>query len=127
MSQEQQEQEDVPQHIKTTETLLRLYVLLAQYLDRCRAEDGHQSSLSEGEFQKHLVETKLAVLNRLSCNRIVPEKVEQEYDRVMKNAKALTKSPTDSELKAQVDQEREILRIKTLALSDLLAVFRSAQ
>ncbi|GJL55077.1 MAG: hypothetical protein NPIRA02_22090 [Nitrospirales bacterium] len=127
MSQEQQGQEDVPHHIKTTETLLRLYVLLAQYLDRCRAEDGYQSSLSEGEFQKHLVETKHSVLTQLSTNRIVPEKIEQEYDRVMKNAKALTENHTDSELKTQVDQERETLRIKTLALSDLLAVFRSAQ
>jgi len=116
----------VPQHIKTTETLLRLYVLLAQYLDRCRTENGSSSSLSEGEFQKHLVETKLAVLNLLSTNRIVPEKIEQEYDRVMKRAKALAKTPGDSELQTQVDQEREILRIKTLALSDLLAVFRSA-
>ncbi|GJL61861.1 MAG: hypothetical protein NPIRA04_05150 [Nitrospirales bacterium] len=115
----------VPQHIRTTETLLRLYVLLAQYLDRCRTEDG-SSSLSEGEFQKHLVETKQSVINLLSTNRIVPEKIEQEYDRVMKCAKALVKNPRDSERKAQVDHERETLRIKTLALSDLLAVFRSA-
>ncbi|WP_454061916.1 hypothetical protein [Candidatus Nitrospira salsa] len=115
----------VPQHIRTTETLLRLYVLLAQYLDRCRTEDG-SSSLSEGEFRKHLVETKQSVINLLSTNRIVPEKIEQEYDRVMKCAKALVKNPRDSERKAQVDHERETLRIKTLALSDLLAVFRSA-
>lgn len=122
MSQESQ----MPQHIRTTETLLRLYVLLAQYLDRCRAEDGSRSSVSEGEFQKHLIETKSTVANLLSTNRIVPEKVEQEYERVMKCGEALVKTPDDTELKAQVEQEREVLRIKTLALSDLLAVFRSA-
>ena len=116
----------IPQHIRTTETLLRLYVLLAQYLDRCRAEDGSGSSLSEGEFQKHLVDTKGAVADLLSTNRIVPEKVKQEYEWVMKRGDALTKNPGDSEIKAQVDQEREVLRIKTIALSDLLAVFRSA-
>ncbi len=120
------QESSVPQHIRTTETLLRLYVLLAQYLDRCRSEDGSSPSLSEGEFQKHLSDTKAAVSHLLSTNRIVPNKVEEEYERVMKRGEALTKKPGDSELITQVDQEREVLRIKTLALSDLLAVFRSA-
>jgi len=116
----------IPQHIRTTETLLRLYVLLGQYLDRCRTEERGSPPIPEGEFQKHLVETKATVAHLLSTNRIVPEKVEQEYERVMKCGEDLTKNPTDSTLQAQVDQEREVLRIKTLALSDLLAVFRSS-
>ena len=116
----------IPQHIRTTETLLRLYVLLAQYLDRCRSDEGSSSSLSEGEFQRHLDETRTSLTNLLSSNRIVPHKVEQEYERVMDLGKSLTRKPEDAGLRSQVDQEREVLRIKTLALSDLLAVFRSA-
>ncbi len=116
----------IPQHIRTTETFLRLYVLLAQYLDRCGENSSSSSSISEGEFQKHLLETKATLMNLLSTNRIVPAKVEQEYERVMKCGRALTSNPTDSGLRAQVNQEREELRIKTLTLSDLLAVFRSA-
>ena len=116
----------IPPHIRTTETLLRLYVLLGQYLDRCRTEERGSSPVSEGEFQKHLVETKATVANFLSTNRIVPKKVEQEYERVRTCGEDLIKNPTDSKLQAQVDQEREVLRIKTLALSDLLAVFRSS-
>ncbi len=120
------QEQPIPQHIRTTETLLRLYVLLAQYLDRCRSEDVSRSSVSEGEFQKHLLETKSAVAALLSSNRIVPEKVEHEYDRIMHCGEALVKNPEDAGLRKQTDQEREVLRIKTLALSDLLAVFRSA-
>ncbi|MCA9470978.1 MAG: hypothetical protein MRJ96_15930 [Nitrospirales bacterium] len=114
-----------PEHIKITETLLRLYVLLSQYLDRCLACDEKGAPLSEEEFQKHLRETRAEAANWLSTNRIVPEKVEQEYERVLKSGDALSKNPQDAELKAQVDKEREVLRVKTVALSDLLAVFRS--
>ncbi|MGB0911020.1 MAG: hypothetical protein ACPGYT_11710 [Nitrospirales bacterium] len=116
----------MPQHIRTTETFLRLYVLLAQYLDRCGGKDSSGSSISEGEFQKHLLETKATLANLLSSNRIVPAKVEQEYERVMKCGQALTSNPLDLKLSAQVEQEREELQIKSLVLSDLLAVFRSA-
>ena len=37
----------------------------------------------------------------------------------------VSKNPGDTKLMAEVTQQREVLRIKTLALSDLLAVFRS--
>ncbi len=40
-------------HITTTETLVRFYVLLAQYIDRCM-DEATKRSLPEGEFQKHL-------------------------------------------------------------------------
>ncbi len=120
------QESSLPQHVRTTEMFLRLYVLLAQYLDRCRSEDMSSSSLSEVEFQKHLNETKSTLANLLSTNRIVPDKVEQEYNRVMKCGESLAANPGDAELKGVVDQEKEVLRIKTLALSDLLAVFRSA-
>ena len=43
-------QQDVPQHIKTTETFVRLYVLLSQHLDRCHDEDA-RNAYPESEFQ----------------------------------------------------------------------------
>ncbi len=119
------EQSSIPQHIKTTETLLRLYVLLAQFLDRCQEEEGRRSSLSEAEFQKLLLETKTSVASLVSSNRIVPEKIEQEFEQIMQIGQNVSKNPGDTKLMAEVTQQREVLRIKTLALSDLLAVFRS--
>ena len=42
-----------PNHIETTELLVRLYVFLNQYLDRCVNEAAHQS-YPESELKKHL-------------------------------------------------------------------------
>jgi hypothetical protein len=44
-------------HIEITETLLRLYVFLAQYLDRCQNEAARQT-FPEHELQAHLSSTK---------------------------------------------------------------------
>ena len=116
---------NLPQHIKTTETLLRFYVLLGQFLDRCRVEESSSSTISEGEFHRHLVETKTSVTALLGTNRVVAEKVSQEYERFMQSGSDLMKNPESSELKIQVEQDRDVLRTKSEALSDLLAVFRS--
>lgn len=118
--------ESAPRHIQTTETLLRLYVLLAHHLDRCRTNESIQSSSPEPDLQRHLADTRDSLDNLLSTNRIVPQKVTEEYERVMNLAHALNKKPVDVELAEQARQEREVLRIKALTLSDLLAVFRSA-
>jgi len=42
-----------PRHIEVTETLVRLYVFLANYLDRCLNEAARQT-YPESELQKHL-------------------------------------------------------------------------
>ena len=111
-------------HVETTELLVRLYVFLTQYLDRCVNEAAHQS-YPESELKKHLAETRARLVNILSVNRVVKNKVEQECDRVLALGEACLKSggkTTDVEL---LKAEQAILRNKTIALSDLLAVFRA--
>jgi hypothetical protein len=68
-----------PGHIEITETLLRLYVFLAQYLDRCQ-DDTIRKSFPESELQVHLSATRSRILEILSVNRVVKGKVEQECE-----------------------------------------------
>jgi hypothetical protein len=111
-------------HITTTETLVRFYVLLAQYIDRCM-DDTTKRSLPEGEFQKHLAETRTQVTELLTTNRVVKNKAEVEFQRITTLCEQFLKSPADQAIKNTLQQEHAVLRIKMLALSDLLAVFRS--
>jgi hypothetical protein len=113
-----------PPHITTTETLVRFYVLLAQYIDRCRDETT-QRSLPEEEFQKHLADTRAQVTEFLSTNRVVKNKAEMEFQRITALCEEFLNNPADQTIKNALQNEHEILRIKMLALSDLLAVFRS--
>jgi hypothetical protein len=113
-----------PPHITTTETLVRFYVLLAQYIDRC-LDETTKRSLPEGEFQKHLTETRTQVTELLTTNRVVKNKAEMEFQRITMLCEQFLNSPADQTIKDTLQQEHEILRIKMLALSDLLAVFRS--
>jgi hypothetical protein len=67
------------------------------------------------------------MMEMLSVNRVVREKVEQECHRALSLAAACLiggaeKTTTMDDLKA----ERAVLKNKTMALSDLLAVFRAA-
>ena len=113
-----------PFYLKTTETFVRFYVLLSQFLDRCQ-DESTKKSLPEQDFQKHLADTRAEVLTLLSTNRVVKEKVEQESERILSLGTAFTEGRTDEATKTLLGKERETLRIKMLALSDLLAVFRS--
>ena len=112
-------------HIEITETLVRLYVFLAQDLDRC-LDEAARRTYPEQELQSHLASTRAEIMEMLSVNRVVKEKVEQECNRVLSLAGACladgagTTTAID-ELKAA----RTMLKTKTMALSDLLAVFRA--
>jgi hypothetical protein len=111
-------------HITTTETLVRFYVLLSQYIDRC-LDEATKRSLPEGEFQQHLTETHNQVTELLTTNRVVKNKAETEFQRITTLCEKFLTSPGDQPLKQSLQQEHDVLRIKMLALSDLLAVFRS--
>jgi hypothetical protein len=111
-------------HIETTELLVRLYVFLAQYLDRCIDATAHQS-YPESELKKHLGETRARLSEILSVNRVVQRKVEQECDRVLSLGTACLKGTDKAAGIDAVKAEQAILRNKTIALSDLLAVFRA--
>ncbi len=119
-------QSSVPRHIEITETLVRLYVFLAQYLDRCHDEAARQS-FPEKELQAHLAATKAKMMEILSVNRVVKGKVEKECEHVLSLGAAYLKG--GAKKKAVLDElkaERAVLRNKTIALSDLLAVFRAS-
>ena len=113
-------------YVEITETLVRLYVFLAQGLDRCLNEAARQT-FPEHDLQSHLSTTRAAMMEILSVNRVVKDKVEQECNRVLSLvatclADGAGRTAAMDELKA----ERAVLKNKTMALSDLLAVFRAA-
>lgn len=104
------------QLINITETVLRLYVLLAKCLERSHDKTS-QTAFPDSEFQSHLKDTQDKVKQLIATNQIVKGKVEEEYKRIIKLA-------TEGS-KYDINQDREVLQTKILALSDLLAVFRS--
>jgi Skp family chaperone for outer membrane proteins len=63
----------------------------------------------------------------LSVNQVVKAKVEQECNRVRSLVTAcLTDGAAKSAALEELKAERALLKQKTMALSDLLAVFRAA-
>lgn len=118
------EQDSNLPHITMTETMLRFYVFLGQYIDRCLDEE-HRRSLPEQEFQQHLSTTHDQVVDLLATNRVVKDKAEAEFQRVTTMCQDYLKDPVHGGAQQVLQKEREILRVKMLALSDLLAVFRS--
>jgi hypothetical protein len=119
-------QSTVHSHIDITDTLARLYLFLAQSMDRC-VNEAARINYPEAELQAHLDSTRVAALGMLAGNHVVKAKVEQECDRVHSLIMAClgggaTKAVALDALKA----ERVVLKHKTMALSDLLAVFRTA-
>lgn len=111
-------------HIIMTETMLRFYVFLGQYIDRCLDEEQRRS-LPEQEFQQHLATAHDEVDELLTTNRVVKGKAEAEFQRVTDMCQDYLKHLGSGEHQRILKEEREILRVKMLALSDLLAVFRS--
>ncbi|MGH7259097.1 MAG: hypothetical protein ACREI9_00260 [Nitrospiraceae bacterium] len=116
-----------PHHIETTETMVRLYVFLAQYLDRCLNETARQS-YPEMDLQTHLSATRAKLSEIFSVNRVVKNKVEQECERILSLGAACMKGGAGKAAAVEsVKAERAMLQSKTIALSDLLAVFRAGQ
>lgn len=111
-------------HVHITETFLRFYVLLTQYLDRCW-DQSVRAALPEGEFSTHLDETRKNVEGLFASNRIVPTKVHAEYEQAIRVGTAFMKTPGAESARSALEEERDRLRMKTSVLSDLMAVFRS--
>jgi hypothetical protein len=113
-------------HIEITETLVRLYVFLAQYLDRCLNEAA-RTAYPEEELESQLASTRTEMMKILSVNPVVQGKVEQECSRVLAlSAACLTNGAGQTAAMDELTAERAVLKNKTMALSDLLAVFRAA-
>ncbi|MDT7042750.1 hypothetical protein [Candidatus Nitronereus thalassa] len=117
-------QDHQEQYIQITETVLRLYVLLNQYLDRCH-DEAAKAAFPESEFQEHLRTTREKAAELLASNRIVKEKVAVESERILQLGVDWVARSSENGMNLQLAKERNILQIKTLTLSDLLAVFRS--
>jgi hypothetical protein len=116
----------VHSHIEITDTLVRLYVFLAQHMDRCISEAA-RISYPEAELQSHLASTRATIQDMLSINQVVKAKVEQECLRVLALVRECLKEGAGrARALEELKTERAILKHKTMALSDLLAVFRAA-
>ena len=114
-----------PQHVEITETFVRLYVFLAQTLDRC-LDQAQRESFPEKEHQAFLTEARGKMREILTVNPVVKGKVEEECSRVLALAESyLKKGASRKDVLDQITQERAILKTKLMALSDLLAVFRA--
>jgi len=115
----------VHSHIEITETLVRLYVFLAQHLDRCLNEAARQT-YPEQELQSHLASTRAEMMEILSVDAVALKKVERECDRVITlSAEYLANKNATTVAVDELNAERAVLKNKTMALSDLLAVFRA--
>jgi hypothetical protein len=112
------------EQLEITAALVRLYVFLAQYLDRC-FDDAARKSYPDSELQGHLTETKRQLMEILAVNPVVKNKLAQECDRILALGASCLKSGTDATTREAIQAERAILKNKTVALSDLVAVFRA--
>ena len=118
-------QAHAPSHIEITETLVRLYVFLTQYLDRC-FDEAARTTYPDEELHAHLAKTRATMADILAVNPVVKNKVEKECADVLALGAAILKGGNERATSIEPMQaQRAVLRNKTIALSDLLAVFRA--
>ena len=104
---------------------VRLYVFLSQYLDRC-CDEAARKSYPDAELQAHLSETRRQLMEILSVNPVVKRKLTDECDRILALGTACLKyGAADAKTRETIQAERAILKNKTIALSDLVAVYRA--
>lgn len=107
--------------------LVRIYVFLAQYLDRC-FDEAARKTYPDAELQTHLTETRRQLMDMLAVNPVVQQKLAQDCDRILSlGASCLRGGQSDPALRDTIQAERAVLRNKTVALSDLVAVFRALE
>ena len=119
------EKELTARHINIAETFIRLYVFLTQYIDSCEGETVRQD-YPEAELQKNLASARAEMLDILKVNPVVKGKVEKECERVFSLGKKALMGGTEKVAALDVlESQRVIFQTKTVALSDLLAVYRA--
>ncbi|MEK6603344.1 MAG: hypothetical protein AABY69_02940, partial [Nitrospirota bacterium] len=77
-------------HVVITETFVRLYVFLAQTLDRC-LDQAQRESFPEKEHQAFLTESRNRMRDMLAVNPVVKGKVDEECSRVLALAESYLK------------------------------------
>ncbi len=110
--------------IDVAAALVRLYVFLSQYLDRC-FDEAARKSYPDVELQAHLGETRRHLMEILAVNPVVKKKLTEECDRILALGASCLKSGADAEVRRVIEAERAQLKTKTVALSDLVAVLRA--
>ena len=111
--------------IDVAAAFVRLYVFLAQYLDRCM-DEAARKSYPDAELHAHLTDTRRQLMNVLAVNPVVQNKLEEECNRILNLGAGCMKSGTaDAKTRDAILEERAVLTNKTVALSDLVAVFRA--
>src|SRR5207247_10978807 len=109
-------------HIQLTETLVRLYVFLAQSLDRC-LDRSTRESFPEKDHQAFLAETRARLMEALAVNPVVKRKAEEECKRVLDLAESYLKAGAGKwALATPLKGARAITSTELVAPSDLLAV-----
>jgi hypothetical protein len=104
---------------------VRLYVFLAQYLDRC-FDEAARKSYPDSELQAHFDATRRQLMEILSVNPVVKRKLADECDRILNlGASCLRLGAADGKTREAIQAERAVLKSKTMALSDLVAVYRA--
>lgn len=105
--------------------LVRLYVFLTQYLDRC-FDEAARKNYPDADLQNHLNETRRQLMDILSVNPVVKKKLVEECDRIVAlGAACLKMGNADAKTRETIQVERAVLKNKTIALSDLVAVYRA--
>ncbi len=113
--------------IDVAAALVRLYVFLAQYLDRC-VDEAARKSYPDSELDAHLTNTRRELMSILSVNPVVKRKLAEECDRILTLGTSCLKSgKADAMTRDAIHTERTALKNKTIALSDLVAVFRALE
>jgi hypothetical protein len=113
------------QHTEIAETLMRLYTFLTQYIDSCEG-DIVRMEYPQVELETNLASTRAEILEMLKVNPVVKAKVEKECDRVLTlGAKSLMGGTEKVAALDVLGAHRIIFQNKTMALSDLLAVYRA--
>lgn len=114
-------------HIEIIETVIKLYESLGQGLDHCLNEIG-TGVIEEHELQAHLSTSRAQMMDILAGSPAVKQKLEQECKRLFSVTSACFSNGTpDSVAMKEAKMEREVLRCKTAALSDLLDVLQAAR
>ncbi len=113
------------QHIDIAEAFIRLYVFLTQYIDSCESGTVNQD-YPAAELQKNLASARAEMLNILTANPVVKGKVEKECEQVFSLVtRTLMGGAEKVSARDALGAQRVIFQTKTVALSDLLAVYRA--
>jgi hypothetical protein len=114
------------EQIDIAAAMVRLYVFLAQYLDRC-FDDAARKSYPDADLHAHLTDTRRQLMDILEANPVVKAKLAQECDRILSLGNSCLKGNADATTRETIRTERTMLQHKTIALSDVVAVFRALE